>query len=138
MKRSDGTSARQQSWIDFTRSRSPGELKEFIAPFILDPQTHLAEPVRFELLRSARPNEIPLLEAQFATIHCLETPGDVWSRAILLGQGCQQIGRRVASLDLVVAAVALHHEATVVTFDGDFEAIASVSKLKVQRLQRPR
>ena len=39
-------------WIDFTRSRSPAELKQFIAPFILDPQTHLAEQVRFELRRS--------------------------------------------------------------------------------------
>jgi len=124
-------------WIDFTRSRSPAELKRFIAPFILDPQTRLAEPVRFELLRSARPTEIPLLEAQFTTIPCLGTPEDVWSSATLLGQGCQRIGRRVTSLDLVVAAVALHHKATVVTFDSDFDAIAAVSELKVQRLQRP-
>jgi len=26
-------------------------LKQFIAPFVLDPEAHLAEPVRFELLR---------------------------------------------------------------------------------------
>lgn len=32
-------------------------LKQFIAPFLLDPEAHLAEPVRFELLRSARPKE---------------------------------------------------------------------------------
>jgi len=32
-------------WIDFTRSRSPTALKQFIAPFVLDPQAHLAEPV---------------------------------------------------------------------------------------------
>ena len=50
-------------WIDFTRTRSPSHLKQFIAPFVLDPQAHLAEPVRFELLRSARPEEARLLEA---------------------------------------------------------------------------
>ena len=44
-------------WIDFTRARSPLALKQFIAPFVLDPAAHLAEPVRFELLRSARPDE---------------------------------------------------------------------------------
>jgi predicted nucleic acid-binding protein len=123
--------------IDFTRSRSPAELKQFIAPFILDPQTHLAEPVRFELLRSARANEITLLETQFATIPCLSTPEAVWASATVLGQGCQRAGRCVASLDLLVAAVALHHKATVVTFDGDFEAIAAISELQVQRLRRP-
>ena len=31
-------------WIDFTRTRSPAPLKQFIAPFVLDPEAHLAEP----------------------------------------------------------------------------------------------
>jgi hypothetical protein len=31
-------------WIDFTRTRSPPPLKQFIAPFVLDPEAHLAEP----------------------------------------------------------------------------------------------
>ena len=35
-------------WIDFTRARSPAPLKQFIAPYVLDPEAHLAEPVRFE------------------------------------------------------------------------------------------
>lgn len=30
-------------WIDFTRARSPLVLKQFIAPFVLDPVAHLAE-----------------------------------------------------------------------------------------------
>jgi predicted nucleic acid-binding protein len=58
-------------WIDFTRARSPASLKQFIAPFVLDPEAHLAEPVRFELLRSARPDETRQLEAQFATLPSL-------------------------------------------------------------------
>jgi predicted nucleic acid-binding protein len=43
----------------------------------------------------------------------------------------------VLSLDLLVAAVALHHDALLVSFDTDFEAIASVSELRLQRLARP-
>jgi predicted nucleic acid-binding protein len=43
----------------------------------------------------------------------------------------------VLSLDLLVAAVALHHNAVLVSFDSDFEAIASVSELRLQRLERP-
>ena len=124
-------------WIDFTRARSPVALKQFIAPFVLDPEAHLAEPVRFELLRSARPDESRQLEAQFATLPTLPTPADLWQRAIDLGQACRQIGRTVLSLDLLVAAVALHHKAVLVSFDTDFEAIASVSALKLNRLNRP-
>ena len=124
-------------WVDFTRARSPLPLKKFIAPFVLNPEAHLAEPVRFELLRSARPDEIRQLEAQFATLPKLTTPADLWQRAIDLGQACRQFGRTVFSIDLLVAAVALHHNALLVSFDADFEAIASVSELRLQRLDRP-
>ena len=124
-------------WIDFTRTRSPAPLKQFIAPFVLDPEAHLAEPVRFEMLRSARPDETRQLIAQFDTLPTLSTPADLWRRAIDLGQACRQIGQTVLSLDLLVAAVALHHNALLVSFDADFETIASVSELRLQRLKRP-
>jgi predicted nucleic acid-binding protein len=124
-------------WIDFTRARSPASLKQFIAPFILDPEAHLAEPVRFEMLRSARPDETRQLTAQFATMPLLSTPVDLWEQAIKLGQACRQIGQTVLSLDLLVAVVALHHNALLVSFDADFETIAAVSDLRLQRLERP-
>ena len=108
-------------WIDFTRSRSPTPLKQFIAPYVLDPEAHLAEPVRFELLRSARPEEARLLEAQFDALPCLPTPADMWQQAIILGQACRQ----------------MHHNALLVSFDADFEAIASVSALRLTHLNRP-
>jgi predicted nucleic acid-binding protein len=54
-----------------------------------------------------------------------------------LGQACRQIGCTVLSLDLFVAAVALHHKALLVSFDADLEVIASVSELRLQRLERP-
>ncbi|MCX5956427.1 MAG: hypothetical protein NTW51_08470 [Cyanobacteria bacterium] len=67
--------------------------------------------MRFELLRSARPEESRQLEAQFATLPTLAIPAELWQRAIVLGQACRPIGRSVVSLDLLVAAVALHHNA---------------------------
>jgi len=60
-------------WIDSTRARSPAPLMQFIAPFVLDPAAHLAEPVRFEVLRSARPAEARLLEVQVDALPCLPT-----------------------------------------------------------------
>ena len=53
------------------------------------------------------------------------------------GQACRQIGRTVLSLDLLIAAIAVHHNAELVSFDADFEVIASVSALRLNRLTRP-
>ena len=49
----------------------------------------------------------------------LPTPADLWQQAIALGQACRRIGR------------------TVLSFDADFEAIASVSALRLNCLTRP-
>jgi predicted nucleic acid-binding protein len=124
-------------WIDFTRARSARALKRFIAPYILHPDACLAEPVAFEILRHATAAEAKQLTQQFQTLPTLATPPSLWTDATGLGQACRRKNLTVGSLDLLVAAVALHHGAEVVTFDADFQAIAGVSKLQVKLLQRP-
>lgn len=124
-------------WIDFTRSRSPRKLKEFILPFILDPDAHLAEPITFEVLRHATPAESKSIVRQFQTLPLLATPVSLWSDAADLGQHCRQKGITVNSIDLLIATIAIHHGAEVVTFDDDFQKIAAVSKLQAKLLKRP-
>jgi predicted nucleic acid-binding protein len=124
-------------WIDFTRARSPRTLKRFIAPFILDPDAHLAEPITFEVLRHATPVEARQLAHQFQTLPLLATPPLLWSQAAELGQVCRQKNITVHSLDLLIATIAIHHGAEVVSFDDDFQKIASVSKLQTKLLKRP-
>ena len=124
-------------WIDFTRTRSPQELKQFIAPYLLHPEAHLAEPVTFEVLRHAAPDENRQLIQHFQTFPLLATPTDLWPKAASLGQVCRKRGISTGSLDLLIASVALYHEATVVTFDDDFVRIATVSDLQVKLLPRP-
>src|SRR5436190_12345533 len=102
-------------WIDFTRTRSPQSLKRFIAPFLLDPEAYLAEPVVFEILRHATPAENKQLRQQFQTLPMLSTPTDLWTQAATLGQACRRKNITVSSLDLLIAAVALAHGAEVVT-----------------------
>ena len=77
-------------WIDFTRARSPQTLKLFIAPYILHPDAHLAEPIAFEILRHATAAEARQLTQQFQTLPMLATPPDLWTRAALLGQTCRR------------------------------------------------
>ena len=124
-------------WIDFSRLRSPRQLKELITPHVLNPDACVAEPVMFEVLRHATDEEADRLQAQFATMVTLATPSTLWSDATILGQRCRRRGFSAGSLDLLVATTALYHDAQLVTFDGDFERIAEVTDLRVTRLHRP-
>jgi predicted nucleic acid-binding protein len=124
-------------WIDFTRARSPRSLKQFIAPYILHPSAHLAEPIVFEVLRHAKAKERKPLQQQFEALPMLSTPASLWTQAAELGQACRDRGHTAGSLDLLIASVALAHQADIVTFDEDFQEIAAASGLKVKLLQRP-
>jgi predicted nucleic acid-binding protein len=117
-------------------NRSSRTLKRFIASCILHPDAHLAEPITFEMLRHATPAEAKQLTQQFQTMPTLATPPSLWSQAAELGQACRQKNLTVGSLDLLIATIALHHAAEVVTFDEDFRRIAGVSKLRVKVLER--
>ena len=98
-------------WIDLTRARSPRTLKAFIAPYVNYPQSCLAEPITFEVLRHATDGEAEKLSRQFETMPLLTSPVDLWRRATDLGRWCRRAGANAGSLDLVIAAVALHHAA---------------------------
>jgi predicted nucleic acid-binding protein len=67
----------------------------------------------------------------------LATPVNLWSEAEILGQRCRRHGITAGSLDLLIASVAQYHDAELVTFDADFEQIATVSTLRVTLLRRP-
>lgn len=123
-------------WVDFTRAKTPPERKAAIRRWIVDPEACLGEPVAFEVLRHATAEERPRIEAQFATLPLLSTPPLLWRDAARLGQACRDQGFTAGSLDLVIAALAIHHDAELITFDGDYEAIARHSTLRVIGLSR--
>jgi len=81
--------------------------------------------------------ERPLIEAQFASLPLLPTPVALWRDAAHLGQACRDQGFTAGSIDLVIAALALHHHAELITSDQDFTSIAASSELQVTLLSRP-
>src|SRR5262245_59174260 len=124
-------------WIDLTRARSPQAVKQFVASYILHPDAHLAEPGAFEILSHSSAAEARSNQQQFQALPTLATPPDLWTHATHLGQACLRKGFNVASLDLLIATVAIHHAAELITFDSDFQHIAGVSGLQVNLLVRP-
>lgn len=123
-------------WVDFTRSKSPQTLKARIQPWIMDAGAALCEPVAFEVLRHATLQERTLIEAQFSTLPLLPAPSRLWQMATRLGQQCREIGVTAGSIDLLISALALHHNAEIVTFDADYLAIARAAPLRVIHLSR--
>jgi len=123
-------------WVDFTRRRTPPELKARIHPWILDPLAVVCEPVMFEVLWHATPDERPKILAQFATMPVLPPPPRFWGVATHLGQTCRDNGLTPGSMDLLIATIAIQHDAELVTFDTDFAHIAKVTPLKVRLLHR--
>ena len=89
------------------------------------------------MLRFATPPEVQILNQFFSTIHVLSTPADIWSKAAIIGQACKANGFTIQSLDLIIAAIAIHYQAVVVTFDADYAQIAKVTQLQVNVLIRP-
>ena len=107
-------------WIDFVRKKSPIQLKALIEPWILDPDACICEAVAFEVLRHATSKERKQIELQFSTLPLLPIPATVWRDATSLGQRCRDKGVNAGSMDLLIAALALHHGAEIVTFDADY------------------
>jgi len=123
-------------WVDFTRAKSPLVLKSLIQPWILDPLACICEPIAFEVLRHATPQEQKWIKAQFETLPLLTTPATLWRDAAHIGQKCRAAGFNAGSLDLVIAALCIHHQAELITFDADYLEIGKVSNLRIQHLSR--
>jgi predicted nucleic acid-binding protein len=121
-------------WIDFTRAKTPMARKIAIQPWILDADACLCEAVAFEVLRHATPSERPQIEAQFATLPLLPTPSLIWREATRLGQQCRDKGLNAGSIDLIIAATAIHYDAELITLDADYAAIARIAPLKFKLL----
>jgi predicted nucleic acid-binding protein len=64
----------------------------------------------------------------------LTTPDEVWDRALDVQAALVAVGkwRAVSGSDLVIAATAEQHGATVLHYDGDYNMIATVTNQPVQ------
>ena len=67
----------------------------------------------------------------------LHTPARLWSEASKLTADACDAGLRVPSVDLLIAALCIHHDVVLTTFDAHFGDIGKLSKLRVNLLIRP-
>jgi predicted nucleic acid-binding protein len=124
-------------WIDLIRHRSSETLKSFVQQEILKPDTYISEPIYFELLAHASEKEAREIERQLEIVPLLDTNGAVWQRAVSIGRACRRAGFSTGSFDILIAAVAIQHDAELVTFDKGFQHLARHCELRCRVLTRP-
>ena len=124
-------------WIDHLRGKTPEATRRLADSAVNAPDALLCEPVRFELLYGASRRERPALLRRLATMPLLHTPPRLWPAADDLAAKASDAGLRVPSVDLLIAAVCIHHDVALTTFDAHFGELAKLSELRVHLLIRP-
>jgi len=124
-------------WIDHLRHATHAVTRQVADGAVNDAGALLCEPVRLELLYGASRRERPQLLRRLATMPLLPTPPQLWHQASNLTIQACDAGVRVSSVDLLIAAICIHHGVVLTTFDAHFETLAKFSKLCVNRLVRP-
>lgn len=124
-------------WIDFLGVKTPEPVRELAARRLNEASAVLCEPVQFEVLRGCEKKMRSGVRQRMATMPLLHTPSDVWREGLALGEMCYDRRLVINSVDLLIAALCLHHGATLVTFDRHFQKLAEWSDLQVEWLPRP-
>ena len=124
-------------WVDHLRARTPEATREVADRAIHSEDALLCEQVRFELLCGASRRERAHLLRRLETMPLLHTPPHLWRAASDLAAKTCDAGLRVSSLDLLIVALCLHHDAVLTTFDAHFAQLARLCALRVNLLVRP-
>ncbi|HEX7410327.1 MAG TPA: PIN domain-containing protein [Candidatus Binatia bacterium] len=123
-------------WVDHFRASTPQAVKDQVLPIVNQRNVCVVEPVLFELLANVPRRDRRRLENYFALVSLLPAQATLWRDTISLGQKCVDAGLTLPSMDLLIAAAAIHHDAEVVTFDAHFADIATLSPLRASVLTR--
>lgn len=110
-------------WVDHLRAKTPHATRTLADTLINDAEALLCEPVRFELLSGAPKQDRPALLKRLETMPLLSTPVNLWQQTAVLGAKLSDAGTRIPPMDLMIAAICIHHQVGLTTFDDHFEPL---------------
>lgn len=120
-------------WVYLLRAGAPQALVEQVAGLTRQGRTVCSGPIRLELIRGAR-NEASarVLRDQLSVLPMLEVPETAWGEAGDIGFKIARKGASVAGMDLLIAALAIHHHCRLLHLDTDFDRIARFAPLTLE------
>lgn len=123
-------------WVDLLRPSTKSAVRFMAEEIIARPSIALCEPIQFELLRLAPEDSQKKIEKMLSTIPMLTTPHTLWREATLNSRYCRAHGVQAGSMDLLIATICHHHQASLVTFDTAFEKIGRLLQFRVELIRR--
>lgn len=124
--------ADSSAWIEFFRGTG-SDVHQRVRTLVRDDRLATTDVIRMELLAGARGRAGHSTDA--ALNRCLHVPVRPlfdYEAAALLYRRCRSRGVTPRQLtDCLIAIVAIHHDMPLLAADRDFEAIASVSPLRL-------
>jgi predicted nucleic acid-binding protein len=113
----------------FARFGKPA-VREVLEPLHLAGRLAVCGAVEVEMMYSARSkDDAERIRSGLEGFDWLATPDEIWDRALDVQEELVRTGswRAVSLPDLVIAATAERHHATVLHYDGDYDLIAGVT-----------
>jgi predicted nucleic acid-binding protein len=115
------------SWIEALREKGSIEIRERVRELITDGQAVWCDFVLLELWNGAKGEyEQKKLRELEKEIPSLSTTDKVWELAQDLARICRKAGTTVPPADLLIAACAFHHNASIEHNDSHFDLIQKI------------
>jgi hypothetical protein len=115
-------------WIPFF-NRPQSEEKRIVDTLLDDDRAALIGPIAVEILQGIpREPQAAYVASLLRGLRCLETGWEDWLEAARRGRRCAAAGHRLPLSDLILAAVAIRHDAEIYTTDPHFELLAGVTR----------
>ena len=124
------------AWIEYLRktgSRTNVEVRR-----TLDNDAQICDAIRMEILAGARDQQhVTQLEKLLARATTIKTEPVDYDNAAAIYRACRKLGVTVrAQIDCLIAAIAIRTNTKIIHHDSDFDAIAQVTKLKIDPAKR--
>lgn len=115
------------SWIHFLRPQGDKEVRSRVEITLFNGEACWCQLVRLELWNGARgQKEKQVLEEFERVIPDLPVSEEVWQCSVELARNARARGVSVPATDLLIAACARQHGASIEAADSDFDMIAAI------------
>jgi predicted nucleic acid-binding protein len=120
-------------WVDYYRPGGDSRIQTVVAEAIELDEAATCGMIRVEILGYiARQAEYDAVSEDFLGMHDLELSNREFDTAVAIGRALRTKGASVPATDLLIAAAAMNHHATLIHSDRHFLTIARYSGLRQQ------
>lgn len=121
------------AWIMVLRKNSLEELKNRVDHLLRENAVAVIPIVKVELLGGVKNDaEFERLGRRLDSLVCLNMDNDVWDKAARTAYELRKKGLTVPYTDIIIAAAAIYHKATLLHIDRHFDMIAKQVPLNVE------